>query len=359
MAAIAVKVSGELENLSTLCLYDSYPTGQAMRGAFGYVFLEMGLKLAETYSKNVHHVLYFKDCFVKHEKDGGNLIPTSSVTYRCDKCNQLVPFPVQKDSVIGIHIEHGQDENDKGNDKKNDKVNSFYNEAIVSKNSFNFEVVLNMKAFKEDIGGESDPERRLSDLMSAIRYVESNGINIGKRNTKGFGKMKLKNVKVKEITNRDIEIRSDEIAIVAKDSGGRMTLHLVSDCIAKGSLYGPDILRETKNAAKFFTKRDMGSGYDEPEINVVRNENYLHKTVEFLDHKINPITREGVTTNKYKTDVIARGAKFYCLIDGGKNLENIYGNDKYKKFFDSLAIAEMLRGIGERTPFGKGQFKIV
>lgn len=354
MVALAVKISGELENQSIIGLYDLYPQGQTMRGAFGYLFLEMGLKIADTYTSG-HPVLYFKDCFVRHHVDGGSLIPTSSVTYRCDKCNQLVPFPVHKDSVIGIHIGEWQSE------KGNDKVNSFYNEAIVNRNTFNFEVVLNMKPLAEDKEGENGngPEKRLADLFAAVKEVESNGINIGKRNDKGFGKMKLKNVVVKEISKRDIEIRSDEIAIATKNNGGKMTLHLVSDCVAKGSIYGPDILRETKNAAKYFTKWDMGSVYVEPEINVIRNENYTHKIVEFLDHKINPITRDGMVTKQNKVDAIARGAKFYCLIDGGKNLENIYGNDKYKKFFDSLAIGEMLRGIGERTPFGKGSFKIL
>jgi len=57
--------------------------------------------------------------------------------------------------------------------------------------------------------------------------------------------------------------------------------------------------------------------------------------------------------------VIAKGAKYECLLNDGKNLDDIYGNDRYKKWFDTLATAEMLRGIGDRISFGKGQFRVM
>lgn len=357
---IALKVRGEIENLSSICINDNlYPLGQVIRGAFGYIFLDMGLKLSETYVKNGRPVLYFRDAFVRHTC-GGNVIPTGNKIYVCDKCGLLVAEPTVKDSVIGTHIGIGND--------GRDKTNSFYTDAITDRKIFNFEIILNMKNMggKEAGGkeaGAKEVEHRLSEFLSALKYAQDVGIHFGKRKDKGMGKVRLKNVEMKEINKRDIDMRSDEIASMVKDNGGKMTIHFISDIVSKsGSVYGADILKEVKNAAKFYGLWGVEGGGNggkdvEPEISIVKRYNDSKSDIVFLDLKADPITRQE-SMEKNKVSAILRGAKYECLLDNGQGLENIYGNDKYKRWFDTLACAEMLRGIGERTTFGKGSFII-
>lgn len=336
----ALRIQGELENSSDIIIPDFYPMGQHIRGIFGYIFLEMGLRIAETYS-NGNPIIYYRDCLVKHS-DGGIFVPDGLKTYKCSVCKQTVNSPVRQDSVIGINIGHDVFDGD--------KVNSFYNTAITNKAIFNFEIVFNTKPL-----GDGKEEERTSEFLSALKFAEESGIsiNVGKRIDKGFGKVLIKKLTKQTITDAHIERRSDEIASMIKDNKGKMTIHFLSDIVSKGGLSGEDILRDCKNAAKYFGS--WTGAYTEPKIVIIRRENDSRSTVEFLDLKINPITRDGLP-RKSRESVITRGAKFECLIDGGQNLENIYGNDHYRKFFKALATAEILRGIGDRTSFGKGQF---
>jgi hypothetical protein len=338
----ALKITGELENSSDIIISDFYPLGQHIRGIFGYIFLEMGLKISETYT-NGNPIIYFRDCMVKHH-DGGIFIPDGLKTYKCSVCKQTVGSPVKQDSIIGINI--GHDTFGGG------KVNSFYNNAVTGKNVFHLEIVVNLKPL-----GDGKEEERTSEFLSALKFAEESGMgtNVGKRIDKGFGKILVKKLTKQIITDAHIERRSDEIASTIKDNKGKFTIHFLSDIVSKGGLSGEDILRDAKNAAKYFGS--WTGAYTEPKIVITRRENDSRGTVEFLDLKIDPVTRDGLP-RKSRESVITRGAKFECLIDNGQNLENIYGNDRYRQFFNALATAEMLRGIGDRSSFGKGQFVI-
>jgi len=296
---IALRIRGEIENLSSILLNNElYPMGQVLRGAFGYIFLDMGLKISESYW-NGRPILYFRDSFVKCICNG-NILPSGNKIYVCDKCGRLVAEPTIKDNVIGTHIgEH--------------KVNSFYVEAITGKNVFNFEVILNMKNIKGD--NEGNVEQRLSDFLGAIKYVEDNGLNIGKRGDKGFGKLIFKKLEKQEINKRDIDRRSDYLASRVREKEGKMTIHFLSDVVSEKAITSEDILRDCKNAAKFFgiAKWSEGGGggkggkggeggrgegggegkgqYDSPKLTILKRENDSRRVVEFLDLKIDPITR--------------------------------------------------------------------
>ncbi len=81
---LAFKIQGELENQSDLHIAasstytyrgaqvkssDLYPLGQNLRGAFGYLFLEMKSRIADTL-ENGHPLIYFRDALVKHHDNG-------------------------------------------------------------------------------------------------------------------------------------------------------------------------------------------------------------------------------------------------------------------------------------------------
>ncbi|MBZ5529600.1 MAG: hypothetical protein LAN71_17095 [Acidobacteriia bacterium] len=350
---IALKVTGELENSSSVLLNNEpYPMGQVIRGAFGYIFLQMGLDIAKSYW-NGHPILYFRDCFVKHgDKCGGSIIPIGSKAYVCNKCGQLIAEPTVKDSVIGVHLgEH--------------RVQSFYNDGITEKKTFKFEIILNLKKIPGD--KEGDEVQRLSDFLSALEYAKDNDLNIGKRGDKGFGKITLKNVEKKEINKRDIDRRSDYLAGKVRENNGKMTLHFLSDIVSETVIMPEDILRDCKNAAKYFgigkwaedpDEVTSVTKYEQPKMTIMKGRNDPRSVVQFLDLKIDPLTNEGVPLNT-KLNVISRGTKLDCLLNNGENLDDIYGNDRYKKWFDTLASAEMLRGFGHRTSFGKGQFRVL
>lgn len=347
---IALRIRGELENQSALMLNDSpYPMGQVLRGAFGYVFLDMGLDIAKSYW-NTHPIMYFRDCFVKHsDKCAGNVIPIGNNIYMCDKCNFPLSVPTNKDSVIGTHLgEH--------------KVNSFYNTAITEQKTFKFEIILNMKKIPGD--KEGDEEQRLSDFLAALRFAEDNGINIGKRHDKGMGLLKIIKLEKKEINKKDIDIRSNYLASQIKDNNGKMTIHFLSDIVSENVILGEDLLRDFMNAAKYFgiakwAEDDELGGirYEQPKITIMKGKNDPRVVVNFLDLKIDPVTKEGIPQNT-KLNVISKGLKLDSIINNGENLDDLYGNDRYKRWFDTLATAEMLRGIGHRTSFGKGQFRV-
>lgn len=354
---IAYRIVGELENQESIGLGgELYPLGQNIRGAIGYMLLDahlekiiktyengnMNIGLKETY-KNGNPVLYFKDCLILCKNDGGELQPLirqdtvggriiKEIVYRCNKCGTIVRNPVSKDKMMGIQISEGC------------RANSFVNDIVTNREKvkFKFEVILK--------GSSKDSTEYLAELMATIKFIEKNGLYIGKRKNKGLGKMSLRNIKCNEIGMKEISQMSDAIESKAKKDNGIITMRLVSDTIGKAPITGEDILRDIKNAAKFFDKdwHEYRDSWKDPKMSLVGKTIELgeRKTLHFLDCKINGET-ENMKLNK-EDSVISRGTQYSY---------QLYDVDKINsEFWNAFAIAETCRGIGGRTSFGKGQF---
>lgn len=361
--AIAYRIIGELENQELLGLRgELYPLGQNIRGALGYAFLDMGLKeIANTYIQQVNPVLYFRDCICKCKcKSGvdnskvlsGDLLPLvrqdvvggmviKEIIYKCNKCGVINRNPVSRDKIMGTHI------------SETGTANTFVDDIIsnVERTKFKFEIILKGLKDKES----KDKESYLAELMAAIKFIEENGLYIGKRKNKGLGKMSLKHVKMSEIGMKEISQRGEEIEKKVKKDNGVVTIKLVSDTIGKSPITGEDLLRDIKNAIKFFHPHwhEIRDEYRDPKMNLIGKNIELgeRKTVYFLDCKVDKDS-SGMKIENMKLDksdnVISKGTQYSY---------QLYDMDKISsEFWNGLAMAEMLRGVGDRTSFGKGQF---
>lgn len=353
---IAYRIIGELENQEPLGLRgELYPLGVNIRGALGYAFLDMGLEeISNTYIQQVNPVLYFRDCLCKCKSDGGDLLPLvrqdvvggrviKEIVYKCNKCGVINRNPVSRDKLMGTHI------------SETGSANTFVNDIIsnVERTKFKLEVIL-----KGSKGKESGKENEhLVELMAVIKFIEENGLYIGKRKDKGLGKMSLKHIKISEIGMKEISQRGEEIEKKVKKDNGVMTIKLVSDTIGKAPITVDSLLRDIKNAAKFFDPHwvEYRDTWKDPKVNLIgKNIEYdERKTIYFLDCKVDK-NSSGIETENQKLDktdfVISRGTQYsYQLYDVDKIIS---------EFWNGLAMAEMLRGIGDRTSFGKGQFVV-
>ncbi len=340
MKPLAFKIQGELENQSALHIAtsktynqrgtqvkesDIYPLGQNLRGVFGYLFLDMKSKLADTL-ENGHPLIYFRDALIKHHD--GVYLPMVKldhgirmVTYECNECLHLDKSPATRQPMTGISLNGG------GTVK-----NMFLTDIVSSKNRFRFEAIFNMNA--------KEAEEYLADFIASLKYAEDNGLYLGKRNSKGLGKVLLKKLNIQPITMEDIKKRAKILSQIARDEDGKITIHLLSDTIGKFPLSGEDIARDAKNAAKFFDPEF--TQYKDPKIMPIGKPIELTVNLSFLDLKVKALTPRFDT----KTS-ISRGTKLSYQI-----------KDSSPEFFCALAMAEMLRGLGDRTSFGKGEFVI-
>jgi hypothetical protein len=337
MKPLAFKIQGELENQSELHIAtnntytergsqikesDMYPLGQNLRGAFGYLFLEMKSKIADTL-KNGHPVIYFKDALIKHHD--GTFIP---VVYECSECLHIDKYPAIRQPMAGISLGSG------GTVK-----NMYMTDVVSGKNRFRFEAIFNMKA--KNVEEETLNEEYLAEFICALKYVEDNGLYLGRRNSKGLGKVLLKKLKILPITMDDIKKRAKIISQIVRDEDGKMWIHLFSDTISSFPLSGEDIVRDAKNAAKFFDP-DFAQ-YKDPKIIHIEKPVELPVNLSFLDLKI----KTGKPRFEAPKSVISRGTRFRYQV-----------TDAVPEFFNALAMAEILRGIGDRTSFGKGEFVV-
>lgn len=363
--SMAYRIIGELENQESLRLRgELYPLGASIRGALGYAFLDMGSEISKTYIEQINPVLYFRDCLIlckcsengeRGEGERGELIPLvrqdgggrdgriiKEIVYKCNKCGIVNRNPVSKDKIMGIHISETRAE-------------SFVGDIIVNRERAKFKLEIILKGSKDK--GSKDKESKdknsyLAELMAVIKFIEENGLYVGKRKDKGLGKMSLKNVKISEIGMKEINQRGEDIEKKARKDNGVLTIRLVSDYLGKSPITGEDLLRDIKNGAKFFHPHwhEIRDEYKDPVMNLIgKNIEYdKRKTIYFLDCKVNE-GNENIKLNK--TDfVISRGTQYSY---------QLYNVDKIgSSFWDALAMAEMLRGLGDRTSFGKGQFVV-
>jgi hypothetical protein len=347
MKPLAFKIQGELENQSNLHIAtgntytekgtqikesDLYPLGQNLRGALGYLFLEMNSKIADTL-ENGHPVIYFRDALIKHHD--GIFLPVvkldkgiRQVVYECSECLHIDKYPCVREPQVGISL---------GNEGK--VKNMYMTDIISSKNRFRLETIFNMNT-KNTIE-EKQSEEYLAEFISALKYVEDNGLYIGKRSSKGLGKVGLKKLNIFPITMDDIKKRAKIISQIVRDEDGKMNIHLLSDTIGGFPLSGEDIVRDAKNAAKFFDP-DF-TQYKDPKIIPVEKPIELLINLSFLDLKV----KTGKPRFEAPKTVISRGTKFSYKI-----------TDATPEFFNALAMAELLRGMGDRTSFGKGEFVV-
>jgi hypothetical protein len=345
MKLLAFKIQGELENQSELHIStsntythrgaqikesDLYPLGQNLRGAFGYLFLEMKSRIAGTF-ENGHPIIYFRDALIKHHD--GIFLPIikvdksiKQIVYECSGCRYIDKYPSFRQPLTGISL-----------GKEGTVKNMYLTDIISSKNMFRFEAIFNMKSKSSD--EEELIEEYLAEFIAALKYVEGNGLLIGKRSSKGLGKVLLKKLNILPITMEDINKRAKILSQIVRDADGRITIHLLSDTVGRFPLSGEDIARDAKNAAKFFDPDFIQ--YKDPKIMHVGEQIEFLVNLSFLDLKMK--------TGKLRFDapkiVISRGTRFSYQI-----------KDAVPEFFNALTMAELLRGIGDRTSFGKGEF---
>lgn len=369
MSTIAARVRGELETKSPMAIGNEiYPLGQMIRGAFGYIFLEMGLEnLSKSYEKNVHHVLYFRDNLMKHDckKDKignlergslGSLIPvidkTKELMYICDKCGYISRQMIKKDKMVLTNVRNGSD----------DGTKTFYLDIIPEDKGriYGLDIILNLNP---NANKDVKPEDYLGEFLSSLNYVSDVGLNIGKRSTKGFGKVELKkeSIKIDTITMGNIVDRGDEIRKLVEKNNGNMTIKLLSDTIMKKDsenngtvkIIGDDLCRDIKTSAKFFDRdwHEYRENWKNPKIvntgvgtglgTIVTTKN------TFLDMKVAKDTiDEGIFVSV--GNVISKGNSINFRFEEMPNTE----------FYNAMAMTEMLRGLGERTSFGKGQISV-
>lgn len=346
--AVAFRITGELENQESLGLGgEFYPLGQNIRGALGYMFLDMNLEIAKTY-ENGNPVLYFRDCLALC-KDGGELQPLirqdavggriiKETIYKCNKCGTIIRNPASKDEIMGTLL------------SETGFTNTFVSDIITNKErtKFKFDVIL-----KES---SNESNENLAELMATIKFIEDNGFYVGKRKNKGLGKMSLKNVKLSEIGMKEISQRADIIENRVIKDNGVLTIRLISDTIGKFPVSGNDLLRDIKNTCKFFDPHweEYRDEWKEPKINLIGRpiELNIKKSVMFLDNKISDDGSDISTPKFNKVDmVVPRGTVFNYQIEGFDKIDS--------SFWNGLTMTEMLRGLGDRTSFGKGQFVVI
>jgi len=347
MKPLAFKIQGVLENQSEMHIAtnntytgngsqikqsDLYPLGQNLRGAFGYLFLDMKSKIADTL-ENGHPVLYFKDALIKHHD--GTFIPVvkldkgiRQVVYECSECLHIDKSPATRQLMAGISL------GSEGTVK-----NMYMTDVVSGKNKFRFEAIFSMKA--KNTEEEKLNEEYLAEFISALKYVEDNGLHLGKRNSKGLGKVILKKLNILPVTMEDIKKRAKIISQIVRDEDGKMSVHLLSDTIGSFPLSGDDIVRDAKNAAKFFDP-DFAQ-YNDPKITQFEKPVELMVNLSFLDLKV----KTGKPKFESPKSVISRGTQFRYHV-----------TDAVPEFYNALAMAEMLRGMGDRTSFGKGEFVV-
>lgn len=329
---IAVEVTGELVNQNEAILstgeFDrrahamrsyGYPPGQTIRGAFGYLFLAAGSLIIKTYEVNAEPVLYFKDALPYHYRDGGILYPVITpekyVNYQCQECKEVLRYPSFKSVITKTRLDR-----DKGT------VSMMWRqEGITKRAQFRFKIIVKLKR---------DAEENFAALMTVLKFVEENGLALGKRSMKGSGKLQLENLSYKLVTAGDIEERAAELR--EKDI---IRVRLLSEAIVreKGTnltiIRGNNFLWSVKNAAKNFSYDYKNFSADVKLINYETTRPY---PVGFLDVKLS-------------------GGRPEIAIPKGSTFSYKIARDAPAEFYTALALLEWCHGIGNRASSGKGE----
>lgn len=333
--SIAVEVTGELVNQNEAILstgeFDrrahamrsyGYPPGQTIRGAFGYLFLAADLPIIKTYEVNAEPVLYFKDALSYHHRDSGILYPVITpeiyVNYQCQECKDVLRYPSFKSVITKTRLDR-----DKGT------VSMMWRqEGITKRSRFRFKVIVKLKR---------DAEENLAALMTVLRFVEENGLAIGKRSMKGSGKLLLENLSYKRVTRDDIEERAAELR--EKDI---IKVRLLSEALIreKGAnltiIRGNNFLWSVKNAAKNFNSDYKNFS---AEVKLINYETTSPYPVGFLDIKLS-------------------GGQPELAIPKGSTFTYKIGRGAPPEFYTALALLERCHGMGNRASSGKGEIII-
>ncbi len=333
--AVAVEVTGELVTRNEVILstgeFDrrahamrgyGYPPGQAIRGAFGYLFLAAGLPIIKTYEVNAEPVLYFKDALPYHHVDGGILYPVITqekyVNYQCQKCRDILRYPSFKSVITKTRL-----------DRYKGTVSMMWRQEGITKiTRFRFRIIVKLK---------HEGEENLAALIAVLRFVEENGLALGKRSMKGSGRLQLEKLSYKLITGADIEKRAAELR--DKDT---IRVRLLSEAIVreKGTnltvIRGNNFLWSVKNAAKNFNYdyKNFSAG-----VKLISYETSKPYPLGFLDLKLSGGRPE---------IAIPKGSTFTYRIEPGAPAE----------FYTALALLERCHGIGNRVSSGKGEIII-
>lgn len=334
--AIAIEAIGSMRNTNELILstgvvdersramacYD-YPLGRAIRGFFGYLFLDMGSEMKKTFNGEEHNAIYFKDALPYHHLDQGLYSPKLSqerIVYECEKCKQTTNRPTWKSIIIRTR-----------QDRSLGSVSQMFRiEAITKPSLYRFKTILNLKTGRE----------YLPDYIAALNYAMENGIRLGKRNMKGNGVIELRDIQYNVITIEMVRKRAEDLKDVPT-----ISIKLLSDTIIKEADWNQNkiepeaLLRSVKNASKFFNPEYKS--YVDPEVKLQSYTTIRPTQQTFLDYKDN-------RANLLKEYVIPRGAIFTYEIKKAP-----------VEFWEALAIAEKCKGIGKRTSFGMGEFTVI
>ncbi len=328
---VALVAEGTLKNITEVILGTGekdrhnilmsrpYPEGQNIRGAFGYSFLEADAGISQTYMENAPAALYFRDARPRHFRDKGKLIPVMKedryVNYRCASCGNTLRSPTDMGRIISIKLDR----------ETNSVVRGAFvkHHAILGRSSFDFRVTLNLKR-----GKEYAPE-----FIAAVEKFSNEYIRMGKRRSKGKGLFMLEDVRYSTVTLDDIRKRAETLK--KKD---RLIMYFFSDIVVDRGITESIILRSIKNCAKFM--HPQYEPYSDPFVKTFQNTLPIRKTV-FLDRK------KGVRQKVIHENIIPRGG-----------IVKLQVRDAPTMFWEALALTEAFMGIGKRTSFGKGEFKI-
>ena len=294
----------------------------------------MGCSIAETYD-NGHPRIYFRDGLVVH-KDGGLFEPhvhmekdRARISYECTKCRYKTGNPMYREPMTNISL------------GIQNKVKHMYKTDIISRpTEFRFEAFFNLKTSVKETPQQI--EKHLSEFIAGLKFAEDNGVYIGKRHTKDLGKISFKNLSFTKITLEDVKKRAAHLERKVQKNRGKFTVWLKSDTISEFPLQGKDIARAAKNASKFFNPEYRP--YDDPTIKLMNTPREFTISISLLDFKLS----RGSPRFFHHKNVIPRGSKFTYHISNAS-----------QEFYIALTLSEMMRGVGDRTSFGKGEFSIM
>lgn len=331
---VAVEVTGELVNQNETILstgeFDrrahamrgyGYPPGQAIRGAFGYLFLAADLPIVKTFEVNAEPVLYFRDALPYHHRDGGILYPVITperyVNYQCQECKEILKYPSFKSVVTRTRL-----------DRHKGTVSMMWRqEGITKRARFRFKVIVKLKR---------DAEENLAALIAVLRFVEENGLTLGKRSMKGSGRLQVENLSYKLVTKGEVEERAKEL----RDKE-IIKIRLLSEAIVREegtnltTIPAKNFIWSVKNAAKNFNYDYKNFDADMKLINYETTKPYH---LGFLDLKLSGGQPE---------IVIPKGSTFTYKIERCA-----------PEFYIALALLERCHGVGNRASSGKGELII-
>ncbi len=297
---IAKKYSFDMEG--TVQMQDR-PLGQQIRGAFGELMTKLDAQAKEQFADDTPTAFYFRDSFPVHTVDNEPAYPIFNknqkyIDYICKKCKLRVSY--KTDTGIRTRI-----------DRDTKHASSF--STVFLSGTFRTEIVANLK-FKQYI----------PDLEYVLSFIKDNGLRLGKQHDKG-SKFNIKNVKEQIISDSDIKARAVQLKNYKK-----YFIHFLSSAIIKS-----EPTQSLITTLHFFNN----VGQMEGKILISPR----------TDWKIYMLHYKESTQNIYKTEEYGSPPGYIT------EASLMSPNDV---FYEALAMAEQLYGIGEWIAFGKGNFEV-